>query len=123
MKKTFKIILSYLLITFNSYVLAVENNNTNILKIGILAPFSGEFKSIGETVLYSVNLALHDINDDSIKIYPKDSGSDKEKILDACKEFREEGVKVIIGPIDSQFQKELKNFDDLIFLSFSELKK
>ena len=121
MKKISKIILSYLLITFNSYVLAVENNNTNILKIGILAPFSGEFKSIGETVLYSVNLALHDINDDSIKIYPKDSGSDKEKILDACKEFREEGVKVIIGPIDSSFAKELKNFDDLIFLSLSNM--
>ena len=121
MKKISKIILSYLLITFNSYVLAVENNNTNILKIGILAPFSGEFKSIGETVLYSVNLALHDINDDSIKIYPKDSGYEKEKILDACKEFREEGVKVIIGPIDSSFAKELKNFDDLIFLSLSNM--
>jgi len=121
MKKISKIILSYLLITFNSYVLAVENNNTNILKIGILAPFSGEFKSIGETVLYSVNLAIHDIGDDSIKIYPKDSGYEKEKILDACKEFREEGVKVIIGPIDSSFAKELKNFDDLIFLSLSNM--
>lgn len=121
MKKISKIILSYLLITFNSYVLAVENNNTNILKIGILAPFSGEFKSIGETVLYSVNLALHDINDDSIKIYPKDSGYKKEKILDACKEFREEGIKVIIGPIDSSFAKELKKFDDLIFLSLSNM--
>jgi len=121
MKKISKIILSYLLITFNSYVLSVENNNANILKIGILAPFSGEFKSIGETVLYSVNLALHDINDDSVKIYPKDSGSDKEKILDACKEFREEGVKVIIGPIDSTFSKELKKFDDLIFLSLSNM--
>ena len=121
MKKISKIILSYLLITFNSYVLSVENNNANILKIGILAPFSGEFKSIGEAVLYSVNLALHDINDDSVKIYPKDSGSDKEKILDACKEFREEGVKVIIGPIDSTFSKELKNFDDLIFLSLSNM--
>ena len=121
MKKISNIVLSYLLITFNSYVLSVENNNANILKIGILAPFSGEFKSIGETVLYSVNLALHDINDDSIKIYPKDSGSDKEKILDACKEFREEGVKVIIGPIDSSFAKELKNFDDLIFLSLSNM--
>ena len=51
-----KIILSYLLITFNSYVFAVESRDTNILKIGILAPFSGEFKSLGETILYSANL-------------------------------------------------------------------
>ncbi len=121
MKKFFKIILSYLLITFNSYVFAVETNGTNILKIGILAPFSGEFKSIGETVLYSVNLALHDINDDSIKIYPKDSGYSKKGIVEACKEFQEEGIKIIVGPIDSTFTKELKKFDDLIFLSLSNM--
>ena len=66
MKKIFIIILSHLLISFNTFVFAVENNNTNILKIGILAPFSGEFKFMGETILFSVNLALHDINDDSI---------------------------------------------------------
>ena len=121
MKKIFKIILSYLLITFNSYVVAVENSSSNILKIGILAPFSGELKSIGETILYSVNLALHDIGNDSIKIYPKDSGSKKEKIINACKEFQEEGVKIIVGPIDSSFLKEVKNFDDLIFLSLSNM--
>ena len=64
MKKIIIIFLSYLSLTFNSFVFAVENNNTNILKIGILAPFSGEFKFMGETILFSVNLALHDINDD-----------------------------------------------------------
>ena len=121
MKKIFKIILSYLLITFNSYVVAVENSSSNILKIGILAPFSGDLKSIGETILYSVNLALHDIGNDSIKVYPKDSGSKKEKIINACKEFREDGVKIIVGPIDSSFLKEVKNFDDLIFLSLSNM--
>ena len=121
MKKKFKIILSYLLITFNSYVFAADSNSENILKIGILAPFSGELKSLGETMLYSANLALHDIGDDSIKIYPKDSGSNKEKIISACKEFREEGVKIILGPIDSSFSKELKKFDDLIFLSLSNM--
>ena len=42
MKKIIIIFLSYLLITFNSFVLAVEKNNSNVLKIGILAPFSGD---------------------------------------------------------------------------------
>ncbi len=121
MKKTLNIFLSYLLITFNSFVFAVENNNSNVLKIGILAPFSGEFKSLGETILYSVNLALHDIDDDSIKIYPKDSGSKKENILSACKDFQNEGVKIIIGPVDSTFSNEIKGFDDLIFLSLSNM--
>ena len=121
MKKTFKIILSYLLITFNSNVFSVENNQANILKIGVLAPFSGEFKELGQTILYSVNLALHDINNDSIKIYPKDSGYDKKRVVEACKEFQEEGIKIIIGPIDSSFTKEIKNFENLIFLSLSNM--
>ena len=121
MKNTFKIILSYLLITFNTYVLADQNSSTNILKVGVLAPLSGEFKTLGETILYSINLALHDIDNNAVKIYPKDSGSDKKKIIQACKEFQEEGIKIIIGPADSQFQEELKNFDDLIFLSLSNM--
>ena len=121
MKNFVKIILSYLLISFNTYVFSVEKNNDNLLKIGVLAPFSGEFKDLGETVLYSVNLALNDINDKSIKIYPKDSGSNKEKILKSCEEFRNEGIKIIIGPIDSVFIEELNNFDDLIFLSLSNI--
>ena len=121
MKNTFKIILSYLLITFNTYVLADQNSNTNILKVGVLAPLSGEFKTLGETILYSINLALHDIGNNAVKIYPKDSGSDKKKIIQACKEFQEEGIKIIIGPADFQFQEELKNFDDLIFLSLSNM--
>ena len=121
MKNLFRIILSYLLISFNTYVFSVENKNENLLKIGVLAPFSGEFKDIGKTVLYSVNLALHDIDDESIKIYPKDSGSNKEKILKSCEEFQNEGIKIIIGPIDSTFVKELNNFDDLVFLSLSNI--
>ena len=121
MKNLFRIILSYLLISFNTYVFSVENNNENLLKIGVLAPFSGEFKDIGKTVLYSVNLALHDIDDESIKIYPKDSVSNKEKILKSCEEFQNEGIKIIIGPIDSTFVKELNNFDDLVFLSLSNI--
>ena len=120
-EKTFKIILSYLLITFNSNVFSAENNQANILKIGVLAPFSGEFKELGQTILYSVNLALHDINDDSIKIYPKDSGYDKKRVVEACKEFQEEGIKIIIGPVDSSFTKEIKNFENLIFLSLSNM--
>ena len=121
MKNLYRIILSYLLISFNTYVLSVENINDNQLKIGVLAPFSGEFKDLGETVLYSVNLAIHDIGDASIKVYPKDSGSNKEKIIKACEEFRDQGIKVIIGRMDSEFTKVLYKFDDLIFLSLSNM--
>ena len=106
MKKIFKIVLSYLLITFNTFVFAIENKDENILKIGVLLPLTGELKSLGEDMLYAINLALHDIDNPKIKIYPKDSGSKKEKIIQACKEFRNEDIKIIIGPTDSEFFKD-----------------
>ncbi len=121
MRNIFKIILSYLLITFNSFVFAVEDKNTNILKIGVLAPMSGELKNLGEELLYAINMALHDINDPKIKIYPKDSGYERESIIKSCEEFREEGIKIILGPIDSKFIKELNSFEDLIFISLSNM--
>ena len=117
----FKIILSYLLITFNTFVFASESKKENVLKIGALLPLSGELKSLGEDMLYAINLALHDIDNPKIKIYPKDSGSKKEKIIQACKEFRDQNIKVIIGPTDSDFFKELDNFNDLIFISLSNI--
>ncbi len=121
MKKIFKIILSYLLITFNTFVFAIENKDENILKIGALLPFTGELKDLGEDMLYAINLALHDIDNPKIKIHFKDSGSNKEKIIKSCEEFREEGIKIIIGPIDSKFFKELNNFEDLLFISLSNI--
>ena len=121
MKKIFKIILSYLLITFNTFVFAIENKDENILKIGALLPLTGELKGLGEDMLYAINLALHDIDNPKIKIYPKDSGSKKEKIIQACEEFRNEDIKIIIGPTDSEFFKELYNFEDLVFISLSNI--
>ena len=121
MKKISRIVLSYLLITFNTFVLAFENNDANSLKIGALLPLTGELKSIGEDMLYAMNLALHDIGSSKIKIYPKDSGSDKEKLIESCEEFRKEGIKIIIGPTESKFIRELNKFEDLIFISLSNM--
>ena len=121
MKKILKLILSYLLITFNTFVFAIENKETNILKIGVLAPLSGELKSLGEEIIYSVNLAIHDIDDKNIKIYPKDSGLNKEKIIKACEEFEEEEINIILGPVESKFAEELKKFENLTFLSLSNI--
>ena len=121
MKKTFKLILSYLLISFNTFVFAVENKDVDFLKIGVLAPFSGELKGLGEEILYAVNLALHDIDSSKIKIYPKDSGSKNEKITKACEEFKKEGIKIVIGPIESKSINQLNDFENLIFLSLSNM--
>ena len=120
MKKKFLIILSYTLIFFNSNLLSSENNNT--LKVGLLAPLSGEYKQIGESLLYSLQLALGEIDDKNVQIIPRDSGSDdKEKLINAVKEIKSEGANVVIGPIDYEDFNDVKKFNDMIFISLSNI--
>ena len=64
MKNKFLVIVSYLLIFFNSNLQGNENNN--ILKVGLLAPLSGEYKELGDSLLYSLQLALDEINDKNV---------------------------------------------------------
>ena len=45
------------------------------LKVGLLAPLSGEYKELGDSLLYSLQLALDEINDKNVHIIPRDSGS------------------------------------------------
>jgi len=79
MKNKFISILTYILIFFNSNLLSDENNN--VLKVGLLAPLSGEYKELGNSLLYSLQLALNEINDRNVFIIPRDSGSgDKKKL-------------------------------------------
>ena len=112
------IFLSYIFIFFNNNLLAEEKNNE--LKIGLLAPFTGEYKYLGESLLLSVQLALDEIGDKNIKIIPRDSGSnDKDKINISIKEIIGTGAKVIIGPTDSENFKELVKYKDTVFISLS----
>ena len=45
------------------------------LKIGLLAPLSGEYKELGNSILYSLQLALNEIDDKNVYIIPRDTGS------------------------------------------------
>ena len=120
MKKKFIIIVSYLLIFFNSNLLSNENNNT--LKIGLLAPLSGEYKELGNSLLYSLQLALNEIDDKNVYIVPQDSGSnDKKKLNEAVKEIRSKGVNIVIGPINNEDFGEVKKFNDIVFISPSNI--
>ena len=77
MKNKLIIIITYILIFFNSNLLSNENNN--VLKIGLLAPLSGEYKELGDSLLYSLQLALDEIGDKNVNIIPRDSGSGDKK--------------------------------------------
>ena len=116
-----KIIITFLSITFilfNCNLIAGENDNK--LRIGLLAPFSGEYKSLGESLLLSAQLALDEIDDENIIIIPRDSGTnDKKKLNIAIKEIINNGAKVIIGPMSSSSSGELGKYRDTIFISLS----
>ena len=102
--KSFLIFISIIYISLsNIYCLANElEQDKNTLKIGLIIPLSGEHQEIGKSVLNSIRLALSKINDAKIEIYPKDNFSNPEKTLFVANQLKEEGIKLIIGPIFSE---------------------
>ena len=120
MKNKIIIFITYILFFFNSNLLSDENNN--FLKVGLLAPLSGEYKSLGFSLLHSLQLALNEIDDKNVHIIPRDSGTnDREKLSSAIKELKSQNVKVVIGPIDNEDFEEVKKFSNMIFISPSNI--
>ena len=121
MKSKFLLLLFYILFVFNSNLLSDEHNKT--LKVGLLAPLSGPHSEIGNSLLNSLLLALEEINDKNVTIIPRDSGfNNKEKIDTALDELRSLGVKIIIGPTTHEEFDQVKKYNDLIFISPSNIK-
>ena len=120
MKNKFILTVIYILIFFNSNLLSDENNK--ILKVGLLAPLSGIYSELGSSILHSLQLALEEIDDENIFIIPRDSGfNNKEKLNNAIQDIRSQGVKVIIGPITYEEFEDAGKYDDLIFISPSNI--
>ena len=120
MKKIIFIILSYLITFFNFNLSSEEGSNK--LKVGLLVPLSGDHKDLGNSFLYSLQLALDEIDDKNIIIIPRDSGiNNKKKLNRAIQEIRSEGVKVMIGPLNFDDFSEVKNYSDVTFISPSNI--
>ena len=116
MKNKFLVILTYIIFFFNSNLLC--NENKSVLKVGLLAPFSGDYKELGDSLLYSLQLALDEIDDKNVIIIPRDSGNgDKKKLNLAVQEIRSQGAQVVIGPINNEDFDEVKKFNDMLFIS------
>ena len=120
MNSKFYIFIFYILFALNSNLLSGENNKN--LKVGLLAPLSGPYSEIGNSLLYSLQLALEEINDEKVIIVPRDSGFKNEEMLDlAINDMRSVGVKVIIGPTTFEEFDLIKKYNDLIFISPSNI--
>ena len=119
MKNVICIILSYIIFFINSNLLS---NEDKILKVGLLAPLTGEHAELGKSLLYSLQLALNEINDEKLFIVPRDAGfNEKEKIKRAIDDIKSQGAKVIIGPVSRENFAEAKKHTDLIFISPSNI--
>ena len=120
MTKKILSIITYILIIFNSNLFSDENDS--VLKIGLLAPLTGEYKELGKSLLYSLQLALKEIDDKNVLIIPRDSGfGDANKLNDAVKEIRSQGANIIIGPINYEDFSEVKKYNDTVFISPSNI--
>ena len=121
-------ILTYLLFTINS-VTADQNLNKNnlknekILKVGVLLPLSGEFQEIGKSFLKSIQMALYEISNKNIRIYPKDNKGNALDTFKAAKEFEEQGIRIVIGPIFYDSLERLDEINNITFISFTNKTK
>ena len=114
------VITTYILLFYNFNSFA--NESQKYLRVGLLAPFSGEYKDIGQSIMLSLQLALDEIDDDKIKIFPRDSGfNNPEKLIQSVKSLKDENIKIVIGPISHDDFKMLANYKDMIFISPSNI--
>jgi len=120
MKNKILLIIFYILFLLNSNLFANENDKT--LKVGLLAPLSGPYANVGNSLLYSLQLALEEINDEKVIVVPRDSGfENSDKLNSAVEDLRSQKVKVIIGPITYSEFDEVKKYNDLVFISPSNI--
>ena len=116
MKKIIKIIL-FLTLTLLMSLTSIKANEK--IKIGLLIPLTGENSEIGESIINSVGLAINKINNSSIEIIPKDTGSNPDMALDAAIKLSNLGVKIIIGPVFNESLAYLNKVNEITFLALT----
>ena len=89
------------------------------IKIGLIIPLSGEYRDIGHSILKSVRLAINKIDDEKIKILPRDTRNDPNTTLNVSKELYDKGVRIIIGPLFNSNIINLKELNEITFLSLT----
>ena len=89
------------------------------IKIGLLVPMTGPNKEIGQSIIKAVGLAIKDINNNSIEIFPKDTANKANQTLKSAFELSEMGVKVVIGPVFHESLTYLDEMEELTFLSLT----
>ena len=99
-----------------------KKDENKILKVGILAPLTGQYEELGNSLLYSLQLALSEIDDENVFIIPRDAGfNNKEKLRKAIQSLEEQNLSILIAPISYQDFDEAKKFSNITFISPSNI--
>ena len=108
------------ILKFGVFLLFFQTASANEkIKIGLLIPMTGSNKEIGQSIIKAVSLAIKDIDDNSIEIYPKDTASRPNQALKSAFELKQMGIKVVIGPVFYESLSYLDEINDLTFLSLT----
>ena len=126
-----KTLFTFLILVYLSFTINISAatqgekkiGNERVLKVGVLLPLSGKFQDIGESFLKSIQLALYDISDENIKIFPKDSKGNPLGAFEAAKEFEEQGIEIVIGPIFFENLERLGEISNITFISLTNKTK
>ena len=89
------------------------------IRIGLVVPLSGEYSTIGDSNIKSTRLALNKINDEKFEIVPEDTKANPIDTLKASKTLKDQGIKIIIGPVFNESTKYLDELKDVTFISFT----
>ena len=90
MNKFFRVLF---FITFNFLILTISSfSEENKIKIGLLAPLTGENAHIGKQIINAVKMALKDIGSNEIELYPKDTKSNPKNTLASAIELEKLGI-------------------------------
>ncbi len=116
MNKFFKILISVFFVLL--FKISISYSEESKIKIGVLAPLSGENAYLGKQILNSARMALIDIKNNNMEIYPKDTMSDPDTTLRSALEFEKMGISLVIGPI---FHKNLLFLDKVKNITFLSL--
>ena len=117
MIKLFKILFTLICGLFLLFFQAA--NAKEKIKIGLLVPMTGLNKEIGQSIIKAVSLAVKDIDNNLIEIYPKDTASRPNQTLKSAFELKQMGIKVVIGPVFYESLTYLDEMKDLTFLSLT----
>ena len=115
-----KLIKFLFLLKFGVFILFFQTVSAeDKIRIGLLIPMTGSNKEIGQSIIKAVSLAVKDIDNNSIEIYPKDTASRPNQTLKSAFELKEMGIKVVIGPVFYESLAYLDEMKDLTFLSLT----